>query len=128
MLVLDAWRKRVKVGFRGRSSSLDDDFEFVASLLCVTGAALSSVLFEFCGRRGKFGCRRSTLAPGCRFCGRHVTLTQRDRSRCGAVHILRMRSEPPAHFERRCGAVRIVCALLVFGLPCASKVAAGRGA
>ena len=49
-LVLDACRKRVKVGFCGRSSSLDD-FEFVASLLCVTGAALSSVLVEFRGRR-----------------------------------------------------------------------------
>ena len=36
--------------------------------------------------------------PGCRFRGRHVTLTQRDRSRCGAVHILRTRSEPSAHF------------------------------
>ena len=51
VLVLDACRKRVKVGFRGRSSTLDD-FEFVASLLCVTGAALSSVLLEFRGRRG----------------------------------------------------------------------------
>ena len=51
MLVLDACCKRVKVGFRGSSSSLDD-FEFVASLLCVTGAALSSVLVEFRGRRG----------------------------------------------------------------------------
>ena len=50
VLVLDACRKRVKVGFRGRCSSFDD-FEFVASLLCVTGAALSSVLIEFCGRR-----------------------------------------------------------------------------
>ena len=50
MLVLDACRKRVKAGFRGRSSSLDD-FEFVASLLCVTGAALSSVLVEFRGKR-----------------------------------------------------------------------------
>ena len=28
------------------------DFEFVASFLCVTGAALSSVLVEFRGRRG----------------------------------------------------------------------------
>ena len=46
--ILDACRKRVKVGFRGRSSSLDD-FEFV--LLCVTGATLSSVLVEFRGRR-----------------------------------------------------------------------------
>ena len=43
--VLDACRKRVKVGFRGRCSSVDD-FEFVA------GAALSSVLVEFCGRHG----------------------------------------------------------------------------
>ena len=51
MLVLDACRKRVKVGFRGRSSTLGD-FEFVASLLCVTGAALSSVLVEFRGWRG----------------------------------------------------------------------------
>ena len=51
VLVLDAWRKRVKVGFRGRSSTLDD-FEFVASLLCLTGAALSSVLIEFRGWRG----------------------------------------------------------------------------
>ena len=50
MLVLDACRKRVKVGYRGRASSLDD-FESVASLLCVTGAALSSVLVEFRGRR-----------------------------------------------------------------------------
>ena len=32
VLVLDACRKRVKVGFRGRRSSFDD-FEFVASLL-----------------------------------------------------------------------------------------------
>ena len=39
VLVLDACRKRVKVGFRGRRSSLDE-FEFVASFLCVTGAAL----------------------------------------------------------------------------------------
>ena len=63
-LVLDACRKRVKVGFRGRRSSLDD-FEFITSLLCVTGAALSSVLVilaEFHGRRG---------ALGCRFRGRH---------------------------------------------------------
>ena len=51
VLVLDACRKRVKVGFRGRSGTLDD-FEFVASLLCVTGAALSSVLVEFRGWRG----------------------------------------------------------------------------
>ena len=51
MLVLDACRKRVRVGFRGRSSTLDD-FEFVASLLCMTGAAVSSVLIEFRGRRG----------------------------------------------------------------------------
>ena len=50
VLVLDACCKRVKAGFRGRSSSLDD-FEFVASLLCVKGAALSSVLLEFHGRR-----------------------------------------------------------------------------
>ena len=52
VLVLDACRKRIKVGFRGRSSTLGD-FEFVASLLCVTGtgAAVSSVLIEFCGRR-----------------------------------------------------------------------------
>ena len=96
VLVLDAFRKRVKVGCL-------DDFEFVASFLCVTGAALSIVLVEFCGRRGtlelscKFRGRRSTLAPGCRFRGRHVTLTQRDRSRCGAVRILRTRSEPSAH-------------------------------
>ena len=48
MLVLDACCKRVKVRFRGRSSSLDD-FEFVASLLCVTGATLSNVLVEFRG-------------------------------------------------------------------------------
>ena len=40
VLVFDACRKRVKVGF-----------QFVASLLCVTGAALSSVLVEFRGRR-----------------------------------------------------------------------------
>ena len=50
VLVFHACGKRVKVGFRGRSSSLDD-FEFVASLLCVTGAALSSVLVEFRGKR-----------------------------------------------------------------------------
>ena len=68
-----------------------DDFQFVASLPCVTGAALSSILVEVRGRR-------STLAPGCRFRSRHVTLTQRDRSRCGAMHMLRMRSEPSAHF------------------------------
>ena len=43
--------KRVKVGFRGRSNTLDD-FEFVASLLCVTGAAVPSVLVEFRGRHG----------------------------------------------------------------------------
>ena len=47
MLVWDACRKRVKVGFRGSCSSLDD-FEFVASGM--TGAALSSVLAEFRGR------------------------------------------------------------------------------
>ena len=98
VLVLDACRKRVKVGFRGNSTL--DDFEFVASLLCATGAAVSSVLTEFRGRRGtleisrKFRGRRSTLVPRCRFRGRHVTLTQQDRSRCGAVHILR----PSAHF------------------------------
>ena len=51
MLVLDACRKRVKAGFRGRSSSLDD-FGLVASLLCVTGAALLSVLVEFRCRHG----------------------------------------------------------------------------
>ena len=51
VLVLDACRKRVKVRFHGRSSTLDD-FEFVASLLFVTGAALSSVLVEFRCRRG----------------------------------------------------------------------------
>ena len=45
-LVLDACRKRFNLGCRGRCSSLDD-FEFVASLLCVTGAALSIVLVEF---------------------------------------------------------------------------------
>ena len=94
VLVLDVCRKRVKVGFRGRSSTLDD-FEFVASLLCVTGgAALSSGLVEFRGWRGTL----ELLVPGCRFRGRHVTLTQRDRSRCGAVHILSTRSEPSAHF------------------------------
>ena len=48
-LVLDACRKRAKVGFRGRRSSLDD-LEFVESLLRVTGAALSSVLVELRGR------------------------------------------------------------------------------
>ena len=71
-LVLDACRKRVKVGFRGRCSSLDD-FEFVASaqhfracwLNFVAGTALWSFSCKFCGR-----C--STLAPGCRFRGRHV--------------------------------------------------------
>ena len=51
VLVLDACHKRVKVGFCGRSISLDD-FEFVASLLCGTGAAVSSVLVDFCGRHG----------------------------------------------------------------------------
>ena len=50
VLVLDACRKRVKVGFRGSSSTLDD-FQFVASLLCMAGAALSSILVKFCGRR-----------------------------------------------------------------------------
>ena len=69
MLVLDACRKRVKVEFRGRCSSFDD-FEFVASLLCMTGAALSSVLAEFRGRHGTL-----ELFFGCRFRGRHVTLT-----------------------------------------------------
>ena len=54
VLVLDACRKRDKVGFPGRSSTLDD-FEFVASLLCVTGAAVSSVLVEFRGRRSAVG-------------------------------------------------------------------------
>ena len=49
VLVLDACRKRVKVGFRGGRSSFDD-FEFVASLLWVTGAALSSVVLELRGR------------------------------------------------------------------------------
>ena len=39
VLVLDACRKRVKVGFRGRPNTLDD-FDLVASLLCVTGAAV----------------------------------------------------------------------------------------
>ena len=70
VLVLDACRKRVKVGFRGRSSSLHD-FDFVASLLRSFSC--------------KFRGRRSTFAPGCGFRGRHVTLTQRDRSCCGAV-------------------------------------------
>ena len=111
---LDAYRNRVKVGFCGRSSSLDD-FEFVASLLCVAGAALSSVSVEIHGRRDTlelfvqilrlaqyFGAwariswqarhfdsaRSLSLWRGAR--GRHVTLTQRDRSRCGAVHILSM--------------------------------------
>ena len=51
VLVLDACRKRVKVGVRGRSR-IWDNFEFVASLLCVTGAAVSSVLVESRGRRG----------------------------------------------------------------------------
>ena len=102
-LVLDASRKRVKVGFRGRCSSLHD-FEFVAGLLCVTGAAPSRFWLSFVAGAAlwsfscKFCGRRSTLAPGCRLLGRHVTLTQRDRSRCGAVHILRTRSEPSAHF------------------------------
>ena len=50
VLVLDACRKRVKVGFRGKSSTLDD-FDFVASLLCVTGAALSSFSCKLRGRR-----------------------------------------------------------------------------
>ena len=85
VLVLDG----VKLGFRGRSSSLDD-FEFVASVLCVTGAALSSVLVEFRGRRG-------TLEPPvqiswhAKYFGAWVQISwqARDRSRCGAVHILR---------------------------------------
>ena len=38
------------------------------------------------------------VLPGCRFRGRHVTLTQQDRSRCGAVHISSTRSKPSAHF------------------------------
>ena len=50
VLVLDACRQRVKVGFRDRRSSLEDS-EFVASSLCVTGAALSSVWLQFRGRR-----------------------------------------------------------------------------
>ena len=92
VLVFDACRKRVKVGFRGRSSSLGD-FESVASLLC-TGAALSSVLVDFVAGAAllsfscKFRGRRSLLVPGCRFRGRRVTLSRRDRSRCGAVHNL----------------------------------------
>ena len=45
VLVLDACRKRVKVGFRGRSGTLDD-CEFVASLLCVV---------EFRGWHGTLG-------------------------------------------------------------------------
>ena len=44
VLVLDACRERVKVGFRGKSSSLDD-FELIAR-------AISSVLVEFRGSRG----------------------------------------------------------------------------
>ena len=35
-------RKRVKAGFRGRCRALED-FEFAASLLCATGAALQRV-------------------------------------------------------------------------------------
>ena len=86
-LVLDACRKRVKVGFRGRSSTLDD-FEFVASLLCVTGAVLSwlnfvagAALWSFCAN---FVAGALLWHLG-RFRGRHVTFTQRDRSRCGAL-------------------------------------------
>ena len=51
------------------------------------------------------GCRDTTWKAPALSCyfpnafrGKHVTLTQRDRSRCGAVHILRTRSEPSAHF------------------------------
>ena len=79
----------MKVGFRGRRSSLDD-FEYVASLLCVTGAAVSSVLVEFRGRRSalelvvQISWQAQYLAPGCR----HVALTRRDRSRCRTVRIL----------------------------------------
>ena len=161
----------------------------MASLLCVTRAALSSVLVEFRGRRSalelfvhvswqarhfdsarslllwrgahfgnakralggsncsRCGAERMLSAPGCRFRGKRVTLTQlrslslwrgahfanakrtlcalwvgqialavarrafcereanplrtlggSNRSRCGAVRILSMRSEPSAHW------------------------------
>ena len=79
LVFVDARRKRIKVGFRGRSSSLDD-LAFVASLLCMTGAALSSVLVE----------------PSAHF----RTLGGSNRSRCGARRILSVRSEPSAHFGR----------------------------
>ena len=61
VLVLDACRKRVKVGFRDKRSSLGDS-EFVASLLCVAGATLASVVLQFRGRR-------ITLEFFCKFSG-----------------------------------------------------------
>ena len=39
--------------------------------------------------RSRSGAVRILSAPGCRFRGKCVTLTQRDRSRCGAARILR---------------------------------------
>ena len=129
MLVLDACRKRVKVGVRGRSSILDD-FEFVASLLSWQARHFDGVRSLSLWRSARFvengeanplrasdrsnrsrcGAVRILSAPGCRFRGKRVTLTQRDCSRCGAVRILSMRSEPSgqvkslslwrgAHFE-----------------------------
>ena len=81
----------------------------------VAGAALWSFSCKFCGRR-------STLVPGCRFRGRHVTLTQRDRSRCSAVHILRTRSEPSAHFRwvESLKSVAYIC-VGVFAQKCCSE-------
>ena len=151
VLVLNACRIFVKVGFRGRSSSLVD-FEFLASLLCVTGAALLSVLVQFRGRRDTlelvvqiswraqyfdsarslslwrgahfenakrnlcarwvgrialavvrcaFSVRlRVDFVARCTFCEREAnplrTSGGSNRSRCGAVHILRREANPPA--------------------------------
>ena len=61
----------------------------------MTGAAVSSVLVEFRGRHGalelfvQISWHAQYFGAWCRFRGRHFALTQRDRSRCGAVHILR---------------------------------------
>ena len=134
VLVFDACRKRVKVGFRGRSSSLGD-FESVASLRCVTGAALSSVLVEFRGRHGTleltvFWCLGVDFVAGtsrlgeialavarCTFFANPLrTLGVSNRSRCGDVRILsapgcRFRGKRVTLSQRdrsRCGAVHIL--------------------
>ena len=61
-IVLDACRKRVKVAFRGRSNSLDD-FEFVASFLCVTGRHFDSARSLSLWRGAHFENAKRTLCP-----------------------------------------------------------------